>query len=174
MNKNKTKTFLLFVVGALAGMFLMYIFNNYTIEKKGNETPYVTTVDDAKNEQIQQDRIEEKSTSFSEHIDDLTEEKSVISYVKANGKLPEFYLTKSEARNRGWVPNKGNLCDVLPGKAIGGDRFSNREKQLPKDNQYFEADVNYDCGHRGADRIVYTRDGDVWLTHDHYKSFDKQ
>lgn len=171
MNGNKTKTFLLFIVGALAGMFLMYIFNNYTIEKKGDETAYVTAKEKEKN-----NTPEQKSTSNSQSgdIDELTKEENVISYVKTNGELPEFYITKSEARNRGWVPSQGNLCNVLPGKAIGGDRFSNREKKLPKDGQYFEADVNYNCGTRNADRIVYTKNGDVWLTHDHYKSFQKQ
>ncbi|MBB4806106.1 hypothetical protein HNP38_001378 [Chryseobacterium defluvii] len=108
------------------------------------------------------------------HIAGLTEEKKVISYVKRNHRLPDYYITKSEARRLGWNPSKGNLCEVLPGKAIGGDKFSNRERKLPGNEKYFEADVNYRCGNRNADRIVYTKDGDVYLTKNHYKSFEKQ
>jgi hypothetical protein len=58
----------------------------------------------------------------------------VIAYVKSNHKLPDFYITKSEAKSQGWNPSKGNLCDVLPGKAIGGDQFSNRENNCQKVN----------------------------------------
>lgn len=98
----------------------------------------------------------------------------MIAYVKSNHQLPDFYITKSEAKSKGWIPSKGNLCDVLKGKAIGGDKFSNREKQLPKGEQYYEADVNYNCGNRNADRIIFTKNGDVWLTKNHYKSFEKK
>ncbi len=88
-------------------------------------------------------------------------------------KLPAFYMTKKQAREAGWDAKKGNLCDVLPGRAIGGDRFSNREKSLPiaQGRQWFEADINYRCGHRGADRLLYSSDGMIFVTHDHYKSF---
>ena len=86
----------------------------------------------------------------------------------------EDYITKSEARKQGWVPEKGNLCDVLPNKAIGGDIFGNREKKLPKGKIYYEADVNYTCGNRNTDRIIFTPNGEVWLTKDHYKTFVKQ
>jgi hypothetical protein len=96
----------------------------------------------------------------------------VISYVKQNHRLPEYYITKNEARKQGWNPSKGNLCDVLPGKAIGGDKFGNREGRLPDGEKYFEADVNYHCGSRKADRIIFTENGDVYLTKNHYKSFE--
>jgi len=62
---------------------------------------------------------------------------------------------------------------VLPGRAIGGDRFSNRERRLPMQagRQWYEADVNYNCGHRDADRLLYSSDGLIFLTTDHYRSF---
>lgn len=93
---------------------------------------------------------------------------------KKNGELPEYYITKAEARKRGWRPSEGNLCEVLPNKAIGGDRFGNREGRLPKGEKYYEADVNYRCGRRNADRIIFNKNGDVWLTKNHYKTFEKQ
>jgi ribonuclease. len=153
----------------------MYLFNNYKIEKKNQtETSQNSTVNHRNSESDFSRENPGKSTTFSGNIDELTEERKVIDYVKANKQLPDYYLTKPEARNQGWIASKGNLCDVLPGRAIGGDKFSNREKTLPKGEQYFEADVNYNCGNRNADRIVFTKNGEVWLTHDHYKSFQKQ
>lgn len=131
----------------------------------------------------QEDATETKSAvntekvSESEHrIDQLTDETVVVEYFKNHGELPEYYLTKNQAKQKGWVPVKGNLCEVLPGKAIGGDRFGNREGLLPNKSgrQFYEADLNYNCGKRNADRLVYTNDGLIFVTKDHYKSFQKQ
>lgn len=176
MNPNKTKIFLFFIAGAIAGMLVTHFLVNYKIEKKQPETAYVSPTESQKNDtsaDFQGNKPANSGVNSSE-IDRLTNEELVIDYVKKNGRLPDYYITKTEARNQGWVPSKGNLCDALPGRAIGGDKFSNREKTLPKGEQYYEADVNYNCGKRNADRIVFTKNGDVWLTHDHYKTFDKQ
>ena len=64
-------------------------------------------------------------------IDRLTQQQTVVSYLQQHQRLPDYYVTKKQAREQGWDPRSGNLCAVLPGKAIGGDRFSNREGQLP-------------------------------------------
>ena len=170
MNRNNVKLVLFFVIGMLSAFLVMYLINNYRIEKK-NQNSEVVENSIIKSEKSNSD----EENSFDENsIQDLTNEVKVINYVKANHELPDYYITKSEARKQGWVASEGNLCDVLPGKAIGGDKFSNREKTLPSGKQYFEADVNYNCGNRNADRIVFTKDGDVYLTKNHYKSFDKQ
>ena len=175
MNKQNLKLFLFFIIGLLSAFLAMYLFNNYKIEKKNHtETSQNSTVNQRNIESDFSRENPGKSSTFSGNIDELTEERKVIDYVKANKQLPDYYLTKSEARNQGWIASKGNLCDVLPGKAIGGDPFSNREKSLPKGEHYYEADVNYNCGNRGADRIVFNEDGDVWLTKNHYKSFEKK
>lgn len=109
-------------------------------------------------------------------IAELTNENTVISYLKANQKLPDYYITKSEARKLGWKPETGNLCKVLPGRAIGGDYFGNRENRLPKKpkRKYFEADINYDCGRRDAERLIFSNDGLIFITKDHYKTFQKR
>lgn len=167
----KLKTLLFFLVGAFAGISVMFLITNYKIEKRNEYAKELRENQSQKKTNIDSDA---KSTSDGNSIEELTNETKVISYVKSNHKLPDYYITKSEAKNRGWIASKGNLCEVLPGKAIGGDKFSNREKQLPKGEQYFEADVNYNCGNRGADRIVFTKNGDVWLTKNHYKSFEKK
>lgn len=111
----------------------------------------------------------------AQKIDELTKQANVVSYFQKHQQLPSFYITKKAARDAGWNPKQGNLCEALPGKAIGGDRFSNREKQLPTapNRQWYEADLNYNCGHRGADRLLYSSDGMIYVTTDHYKSFEK-
>ncbi|WP_332023233.1 ribonuclease domain-containing protein [Kaistella sp.] len=175
MNRQNFKLVLFFIIGMLSAFLVMYLFENYKIEKKPQpeNQENVVVKQQTRNERFN-DNQERNSSESSGNIDELTEENFVIDYVKANRKLPDYYLTKGEARSKGWIASEGNLCDVLPGRAIGGDKFSNREKTLPTGAQYFEADVNYNCGRRNADRIVFTKNGEVWLTHDHYKSFEKQ
>lgn len=109
-------------------------------------------------------------------IADLTDEEVVIKYIQKHQKLPDYYITKKEARKKGWDPSKGDLCDVLPGRAIGGDHFGNFEKKLPhkKGREYREADINYNCGHRNASRLIFSNDGLIYTTDDHYISFTKR
>ena len=109
-------------------------------------------------------------------IDELTSEAVVVAYVKQHKQLPGYYITKKEARKNGWNPAEGNLCDVLPGGAIGGDMFTNRERQLPVSpgRIWYEADLNYNCAHRNADRLLFSNDGLVFVTKDHYKTFVQQ
>lgn len=170
MNKQNIKLGLFFIIGLLTAFLVMYFFQNYNIEKKNTNSENTEVTSNTGNS-LDSNSSPSRNT---ENIDELTNENKVINYVKATQHLPDYYVTKSEAKKNGWVPSKGNLCDVLPGKAIGGDKFSNREKNLPGNEQYFEADVNYNCGNRNADRIVFTKNGDVYLTKDHYKSFKRQ
>lgn len=169
---GKIRSVFFICLGLLFGMSVMYIYNNFIADKKGNTEAVKTEVSSHGN--VSTDYQSTTGNSSSQSIDQLTAEKTVINYVKQNHRLPDYYITKNEARKLGWNPSKGNLCDVLPGKAIGGDHFSNREKRLPQGEKYFEADVNYNCGNRNADRIIFTRNGDVYLTKNHYKSFEKQ
>lgn len=115
------------------------------------------------------------SSNISSEIKELTKVDVVSKYILENGKLPDYYITKKEAMNLGWIASKGNLCEVAPGKAIGGDYFTNREKILPmtKNRKWYEVDVNYNCGNRGADRILFSNDGLVYVTYDHYKTFQE-
>ncbi len=106
------------------------------------------------------------------NIASLTAENTVVSYLKQNHHLPDYFVTKKYARESGWNPRSGDLCQVLPGKAIGGDRFSNREHQLPSmpGRVWREADINYHCGRRGADRVLFANDGLIYISRDHYKN----
>jgi len=108
-------------------------------------------------------------------ISALTQQQRVADYLHQHQRLPDYYIRKGDARRQGWEPSKGNLCDVLPGRAIGGVRFSNREGGLPEKNgrRWFEADVNYQCGRRGTDRMLYSSDGLIYVTRDHYRHFEQ-
>lgn len=97
----------------------------------------------------------------------------VAEYIHKFGKLPKNFLTKNEAKALGWDSSKGNLWVVAPGCAIGGDKFRNYEGQLPQKSGriYYECDVNYDGGYRDAERIVFSNDGLIFYTADHYETF---
>lgn len=97
----------------------------------------------------------------------------VALYLHAFEELPPNYLTKAKARDLGWDSRSGNLWEVAPGMAIGGDRFGNREGKLPEatDRNWYECDVNYFGGYRGAERLVFSNDGHIYYTGDHYQSF---
>lgn len=94
---------------------------------------------------------------------------NVVLYLEYYGQLPANYITKDEARALGW---KGGVPEyVMDGAAIGGDRFSNREGALPKGN-YTECDLNtLGEDERGAERLVFSDEGEYYHTEDHYKTF---
>ena len=73
----------------------------------------------------------------------------------------------------GWDSSRNYVSDAAPGKSIGGDRFGNYEGKLPKvkGRKYYECDCNYRGGKRGAERLIYSSDGHVWYTADHYETF---
>ena len=97
----------------------------------------------------------------------------VAYYLHVYGHLPDNYITKAEAEQEGWDAQKGNLWDVAYGSSIGGDYFGNYEGRLPRGEKYYECDVNYEGGYRGAERLIFTEDGDVYYTADHYETFVK-
>ncbi len=99
----------------------------------------------------------------------------VAEYIHLYGKLPENFITKNEAEDLGWVASKGNLWEVSDKLVIGGDKFGNREGLLPKASGrvWYECDVNYEGGFRGDDRIVFSNDGLIYFSSDHYASFKK-
>ncbi len=165
---SKTRSLFFICLGLLFGMSVMYVYRNFIEDKQTDNSKAVFEYSSA------EPSANDSRSAQQQSIDQLTEQNTVIRFVKQNHKLPNYYITKNEARKLGWKPSDGNLCEVVPGKAIGGDRFGNREKALPEGSIYFEADVNYQCGNRNADRIIFTENGDVYLTKNHYKSFQKQ
>ncbi len=97
----------------------------------------------------------------------------VAAYIHTFNKLPSNFITKNEASKLGWVSKEGNLWDVTDEMSIGGDKFGNYEGLLPKakGRQWYECDVNYYGGYRGSERILYSNDGLIYYTDDHYESF---
>ena len=80
-----------------------------------------------------------------------------------------------KARRAGWVNTEGNLWDILPGKSIGGGGYSNDDGALPDapGREWFECDIDYDGGYRNSKRIVYSNDGLIFYTGDHYNTFEQ-
>ncbi len=96
----------------------------------------------------------------------------VALYIHLYGHLPSNYITKKEARALGW--SGGSLEPYAPGKAIGGDKFGNYEGNLPekKGLTYHECDIDtVGKKSRGAKRIVFSDDGHIYYTEDHYETF---
>lgn len=104
-----------------------------------------------------------------------TSREDVALYLYTYGHLPENFITKNEAKKLGWDNAKGNLAEVAPGKSIGGDRFGNYEGLLPEKEgrKWTECDIGYEEGYRNGERIVFSSDGLIYYTGDHYKSFEQ-
>lgn len=103
-----------------------------------------------------------------------TDKEHVALYIHTYSKLPSNFITKTKAKKQGWDPETGNLQDVLPGMSIGGGEFRNEEKRLPEKEgrTWKECDIDYQGGERGAKRIVYSNDGLIYYTGDHYNTFE--
>ena len=88
-------------------------------------------------------------------------------------RLPNYYVTKEAAKNAGWVSWKGNLEDVLPMGVIGGNIYRNKDEKLPQATGriWYEADINYDGGYRNRQRILYSNNGLIFVSYDHYQTF---
>ena len=98
-----------------------------------------------------------------------TTKEDVSLYLHTYGRLPNNFMTKKEAKKLGW--SRGSLEEYAPGMCIGGDSFGNYEKILPKGN-YHECDINtLGKNSRGAERLVFSDDGRIYYTNDHYRSF---
>ena len=114
---------------------------------------------------------DEKAISIDEN-GTYTSKEDVALYINTYGKLPSNYITKKEAKKLGW--EGGSLEEYAPGKSIGGDYFGNYEELLPekKGREYHECDIDTKGKKkRGAKRIIYSNDGLIYYTDDHYKTF---
>ncbi|MBO7640007.1 MAG: hypothetical protein J6S91_13635 [Treponema sp.] len=122
-------------------------------------------------EEIQENKAEEIKI---DEDGSYTDKENVALYIHTYGKLPQNYISKKTAESLGW--NSGEaVSTVAPGKSIGGDRFGNYEQLLPKKKgrQYYECDIDaYGKKSRGAKRIVFSNDGLIYYTDDHYESFE--
>ena len=114
--------------------------------------------------------------SGAEAIDEdgsFTSKEEVALYIHTYGRLPGNFITNKEAQALGWPG--GSLEPYAPGKCIGGSRFGNYEGLLPEKEgrTYTECDIDtLGAESRGAKRIVFSNDGLIYYTGDHYESFE--
>ena len=129
-------------------------------KKKTTATPVVTEIPAAKQE----------ATATPGPMD---EAQQLADYLFEHGELPENFVTKQEALSMGWQVKYRYVGDIRKGLAIGGDYFGNYQRKLPviKGRKYYEADCFYHGGPRNEHRIIYSTDGHVWYTEDHYNTF---
>ena len=88
-----------------------------------------------------------------------TTKEDVALYIHLYGRLPDNFITKKEAQQLGGTG--GSLEPYAPGCCIGGSRT------------WTECDINtLGADSRGAERIVFSNDGLIYYTGDHYKTFE--
>ena len=87
--------------------------------------------------------------------------------------LPPYYITESEAKELGWRPKRGIFHSVAPEKMVTMGDYDNDDGHLPsaEGRKWYEADINYESGWRNRQRIVYSNDGLIFVTYDHYRTF---
>jgi guanyl-specific ribonuclease Sa len=141
---------------------LLVFFGNPGAETVAPEQPQIQNVQEAT-----------EAASAIDENGSYTSKEDVALYLDTYGRLPDNFITKNEARELGW--EGGGLESFAPGKCIGGDRFGNYEGLLPKADgrKYTECDIDtLGKDSRGAKRIVFSNDGLIYYTEDHYESFE--
>lgn len=123
---------------------------------------------------------ETTTTTVTEPEEELIDEDGVYTtkddvalYIHTYGKLPKNFITKKEAQALGW--EGGSLEPYAPGMCIGGSYFGNYEGLLPEKDgrKYTECDIDtLGKSKRGAKRIVFSNDGLIYYTDDHYETFE--
>ena len=116
--------------------------------------------------------VSEPTESGIDKTGSYTTKEDVALYIHTYGCLPQNFITKKEAKALGW--EGGSLEPYAPGKCIGGDHFGNYEGLLPeaKGRSYTECDIDtLGKKSRGAKRIIFSNDGLIYYTDDHYASF---
>lgn len=146
----------------------------------GQSTPdssQVPSNQDPDGNEAQGNRPDGKSGAGNQTVDEdgwYTSKEEVALYIHLYERLPENYVTKKEAEEAGW--HGGNVERYTgEGTAIGGSRFGNREGLLPEEQgrTYTECDIDTPGSNsRGAKRIVFSNDGLIYYTDDHYESFE--
>lgn len=124
------------------------------------------------NEEQTNEPIEKAAEKLDEH-GVYSSKNDVALFIHTYNRLPDNYITKTEAKKLGW--QGGSLKKYAPGKCIGGDRFGNYEGKLPKKKgrNYRECDIDtLGAKSRGDKRIIYSNDGLIYYTKDHYNTFE--
>ena len=172
------KKFTKFSAYLLALMMLAALFTgclSAPAEQAGGDVPAASPVESSADPAAESSTAPAEKDSDAPVIDQYgsyTTKEDVALYIHTYGCLPQNFITKDQARQAGW--NGGSLEPYCPGMCIGGDSFGNREGLLPKaqGRSWTECDINtLGADSRGAERIVFSNDGLIYYTGDHYESF---
>ncbi|MEE0878825.1 MAG: ribonuclease domain-containing protein [Treponemataceae bacterium] len=188
MLKNKLKAIipsLVVILGAIFGINLG--INNQDVNlQESNVEAIVQEISEIQNEEISDQNLNEQKDNFStektQHSkNNILEENKyyyskddVALYIHTYNRLPKNFITKKEARSLGW--EGGSVEKFVQGKCIGGDRFYNNEEILPvkSGRTYTECDIDtLGKNSRGAKRIVFSNDGLIFYTENHYETFEE-
>ena len=191
MNLKKKLWRLLSVLSILLLVILPISGCDYSFSAESNtETGTYTTLSettdytsDSATEQNKTSNIESGNTSTTEkkQIDETdgyldkdgsyTSKEDIMNF-RQLGSLTPGHPEYGHTVGIGW--SGGSLEPYAPGKCIGGDYFGNYEKVLPvvSGRTYHECDIDtLNAKSRGAKRIIYSDDGQIYYTDNHYKSF---
>lgn len=136
------------------------------------EEPLDPTEQETWQQEPQQPEAEQPSDAQLDEDGSYTSKEDVALYIHLYGRLPDNFITKKEAQALGW--SGGSLEPYAPGCCIGGSRFGNYEGLLPEKEgrSWTECDIDtLGASSRGAKRIVFSNDGLIYYTEDHYESF---
>lgn len=138
-------------------------------QKSSQESP--SQASSQKQSQKSSSQVSSKKSTVPDEHGTYDSAQDVADYLLYYHKLPENYMTKSEARKKGW--ESGALNRVIPGKCIGGDEYLNLEGRLPKNATYHECDIDtINKAKRGSKRLVWSDDFKIYYTKDHYETFE--
>ena len=167
---KKLKNFLLILLS-----ILVVVFGGYQVESSQQDNQTLETQQSASDLDVSNKSDESSSNSAISEDGTYTSKDEVALYIHTYGHLPDNFVSKTKARNAGWDSKEGNLDEVLPGMSIGGSEFKNYDGQLPDaaGRIWTECDIDYVKGNRNAKRIVFSNDGLIYYTGDHYKTFTK-
>lgn len=143
-----------------------------TAAPAADAVPAADAPSDAEADAVSPGESDKSSPAALDEGGEYTSTEDVALYLHLYGHLPQNFITKKDARALGW--NGGGLDGYADGKCIGGDRFGNYEGLLPDapGREYHECDIDtLHAASRGAKRIVYSNDGLIYYTEDHYESF---
>ncbi len=148
------------------------IHNDDAVDKTDDNAEADNGYADENVAEVQTEEVAEETKDAIPEDGVYTTKDDVALYIHTYGRLPDNFITKKEARKLGW--NGGGLEDYAPGKCIGGDKFGNYEGLLPEEDgrEYTECDIDtLGKDSRGAKRIVFSNDGLIYYTDNHYDSF---
>ena len=135
------------------------------------EEPEAPQASEENPEEVPEEEVPEETPAIAEDGCYTTKD-DVALYIHTYGRLPDNFMTKNEARNLGW--EGGGLDPYAKDMCIGGDRFGNYEGILPNADgrTWTECDIDtMNASSRGAKRIVFSNDGLIYYTEDHYETF---